>query len=101
MAWWDDLAEGGDRLAVHSPEQELTYRQLDARVASAAASLGSGRKLVLLAGANHPDALVVYVAALRAGHVVLLAPGPNLRAVDALCARYDPDVVVSCARGAW
>ncbi|MGH3240500.1 MAG: hypothetical protein ACRDNL_08970, partial [Spirillospora sp.] len=69
-----DLAAHADRTAVVTAGGVLTYRELADGVAATAQRLGTGRRLVLLAGANTLDALVVYLAALASGHPVLLAP---------------------------
>lgn len=89
-----DLDRHGDRLAVITPSERITYVELADRVAEVAAVLGPTRKLVLLAATNDTGTLVTYLAALRAGHPVMLVPGDNADHVDALIARYDPDVVV-------
>jgi acyl-CoA synthetase (AMP-forming)/AMP-acid ligase II len=88
-----ELAAHGDRVALITPEGDLSYRRLAERVAATAERLGPVRRLVLLAGANRADSLVVHLAALSAGHPVLLVPGDNDRAIRALTAAYDPDVV--------
>ncbi len=89
-----DLGRHGDRLALVTPTERITYLDLADRVAEAAAALGLARKLVLVAATNDVGTLVTYLAALRAGHPVMLVPGDNASHVDALIARYDPDVVV-------
>ncbi|MEV8596120.1 AMP-binding protein [Streptomyces sp. NPDC052012] len=96
------LAAHGDRTALLTGDSELSYRELAEKVARIAARLGSRRRLVLLAGANTADAVVTYLAALAAGHPVLLVPGDNEEAVRSLTAAYDPDVVVAADRsGRW
>ncbi|WP_344385520.1 non-ribosomal peptide synthetase, partial [Streptomyces thermolineatus] len=95
------LAAHGDRTALVTRDGETSYRELAARVAATAQRLGEERRLVLLAGANTTDALVVYLAALAAGHPVLLVPGDNDEAVRSLTAAYDPDVVVLPSGGEW
>ena len=92
-----DLAAHGDRVALVTADAELSYRDLAARVATTAARLGSERRLVLLAGANTVEAVIVYLAALATGHPVLLAPGDQPATVEALIAAYDPDIVVRAA----
>ncbi|KUO18730.1 AMP-binding protein [Streptomyces dysideae] len=94
MPFARDLAAYGDRVAVRTADGELSYRDLAARVTATAARLGTTRRLVLLAGANRLDALVVYLAALAAGHPLLLVPGDNDTTLRSLVAAYDPDVVV-------
>ncbi|MBW5482971.1 AMP-binding protein [Streptomyces bambusae] len=97
-----DLARFGDRTAFVTADGEISYQELAGRVAQTAERLGTGRRLVLLPGANTVEALVVHLAALSAGHPVLLAPGDHPEAVAALTAAYDPDVVVHpAASGAW
>ena len=76
----------------------LTYAELAERVAEVGRRLGPVRRLVLLTGAHEPEAVVTHLAALAAGHVVLLVPGDEQRHVARWTERYDPDVVV--ARGA-
>jgi acyl-CoA synthetase (AMP-forming)/AMP-acid ligase II len=78
-----------------TPSGEVTYRALAERVAATAERLGPERRLVLLAGANRADALVVHLAALASGHPVLLVPGDSTgdSTIDALTAAYDPDVI--------
>ena len=67
-----DLAAHGERLAVRTAEEELTYLDLADRVGQVADRLGTTRRLVLVEGRNTLPALVSYLGALTAGHVVLL-----------------------------
>lgn len=95
LGFADRLVVHGDRLALVTPSGSLTYRELDDRVSTAAARLGTTRRLVLLAAENDVDSLVAYLAALRGRHPVILAAPAQ---VPALTAAYDPDVVIS---GSW
>ncbi|WP_228472899.1 AMP-binding protein [Streptomyces cyaneochromogenes] len=96
------LAAYGDRAALITPSGEVSYRSLAERVAATAERLGPVRRLVLLAGANRADALVVHLAALAAGHPVLLVPGDSTGTIEALTAAYDPDVVARPdGHGTW
>lgn len=97
-----DLAAHGDRVALHTPTGTVTYRALAERVATTAERLGRVRRLVLVAGANRADALVTYLAALSAGHPVLLVPGDGDEAIASLTAAYRPDVVARTGTdGTW
>ncbi|MEU6799826.1 non-ribosomal peptide synthetase [Streptomyces neyagawaensis] len=97
-----DLAAHGHRVALHTPTGTVTYRALAERVAATAERLGRVRRLVLVAGANRTDALVTYLAALSAGHPVLLVPGDGDEAVASLTAAYAPDVVARTGPdGTW
>lgn len=72
----------------------VSYRELDARVTALRERLGPVRRLVLVAGANEPQAVVAYLACLRGRHPVLLTDPGRL---GALTAQYDPDVMISPA----
>lgn len=87
------LAAHGDRTAVITADGPVSYAELAARVDRAARRLGRERRLVLLVGSNTVEALVVHLAALAAGHPVLLVPGDRPEAVQSLIDAYDPDVV--------
>ncbi|MDY6995756.1 MAG: AMP-binding protein [Actinomycetota bacterium] len=91
----EHLSGHGDRLAVVTRTERLSYRELAARVDAAAQSLGGARRLVLLETGNDLDTLVSYLAALAAGHVVLpvAAGGRHTAIIDT----YDPDIVIDGA----
>jgi acyl-CoA synthetase (AMP-forming)/AMP-acid ligase II len=91
-----DLARHGARPAIRTAEAALSYGELAERVRAVAERLGATRRLVLVEGRNTLDALVAYLGALTAGHVVLLTdPG---RDHTELVERYDPDVLVTDRR---
>ena len=96
----DDLVAHGERVAVVTAGETLSYAQLDYRVRAVAAELGTERRLVMIEAANAVEPLAAYLAALRAGHPVVLVPGDNHDAVRALASAYDPDVVI-VRRHAW
>ncbi|MBA3265021.1 MAG: AMP-binding protein [Nocardioidaceae bacterium] len=95
------LAEFGDQVAILAADGQLTYRQLADRVDATARRLGSQRRLVLVEGRNQLDPVVAYLAALSAGHPVLLASGQDANRLEALISTYDPDVVVGEIAGRW
>ncbi|MHA7277924.1 AMP-binding protein [Arthrobacter sp. Hz1] len=97
---FSDLARHGDRPAVITVDGVLTYRELARRVDEVAARLGSDRRLVLLAARNKLDSLIGYLAALSAGHSVLLSAADKPSALESLTATYDPDVVLHPGDGA-
>ncbi|WP_437065223.1 AMP-binding protein [Streptomyces sp. enrichment culture] len=97
-----DLAAHGDRPALVTTDGELSYRELAEQVAETARRLGPVRRLVMLAGANSADALVTHLAALSAGHPVLLVPGDSESTIRSLTEAYSPDVVARPdADGTW
>ena len=88
---------GGGR----GPGRALTYAELAARVDGAATALSGTRTLVLLAAENSVSWLVTYLAALQAGHVVLLAPGDRPAHLDGLVRAYRPGVVAARGADGW
>lgn len=52
VSFASDLASHGDRPAILTDTQALTYRQLAERVDALALRLGTGRRLVALAAGN-------------------------------------------------
>ena len=93
-----DLARHGDRTAVATAGQRLSYLELAARVDVMADRLGPDRRLVLISGGNDIDTLVIYLASLRGGHPVILT-GVRGDLLRDLTATYDPDVVVEPGDG--
>lgn len=94
-----DLAGHGDRPAILTDNFTLTYQELADRVDALALRLGTQRRLVALAAANDVDSLVAYLAALVAGHPLILLPEDKPAALESLVAAYDPDVVLRSANG--
>ncbi len=84
----------GDTVALRTVNDSLSYAELDDRVDAFAERLGTTRRLVQLAADNTVDSIVAYLAALRGRHPVILGPAGDGRALDALTAFYDPDMVV-------
>lgn len=99
MRFARELGGFGDAPALITPDDSVTYRDLADRVEREASQLGGTRRLVLVAGTNEVDLIITYLAALFAGHPVLLAPGDNPDSLDGLIAAYRPDVVVRSADG--
>ncbi|MCZ4563925.1 AMP-binding protein [Rhodococcus sp. IEGM 1401] len=94
-----DLGRFGDEPALITGDDTLTYRELDERVERRASEFGTTRSLVMIAGSNDVDVIVTYLAALRSGHPVLLAPGENFGHLEGLIDTYRPDVVVRAVDG--
>lgn len=95
----EELAAYGGRPALLTTDGAVTYAELADRVHASADALGPVRRLVLIAGANAVEPVVSYLAALTAGHPVLLAPGCDTLTLEAMTAAYDPDVVVGPISG--
>ncbi len=95
-----DLGAFGERTALVTADGEIPYADLAVRVERAAHSLSETRRLVMVAGANTVDAVVGYLGALAAGHVVLLVPDEET-VIESLTQAYNPDVVCRAADGVW
>ncbi|GAA2541314.1 AMP-binding protein [Pseudonocardia hydrocarbonoxydans] len=94
------LSAHGERTAlVTSDGEPVSHRDLADRVHVTADRLAGARRLVLLEAANDVDTVVTYLAALRAGHPVLLAGAGD--GFAALARHYDPDVVAARRDGGW
>lgn len=91
----DHLRSRGDRIAVLSDFDELTYGALADRVEAFAAELGQRRQVVLIETRNDVATLVRYLGALAGRHVVL--PVPPGREHANIVATYRPDVVIDSA----
>ncbi|MEU7901673.1 AMP-binding protein [Actinoplanes sp. NPDC049118] len=95
-----DLAAFGDRTALITADEHVSYAELAARIDVAARSFGDRRRLILIAGGNAVDAVAKYLGALAAGHAVLLVPDDDA-VIESLTATYDPDVVCRPAGARW
>jgi len=89
----------GDRPALFSGDEVVTYADLADRVGATAELLGQERRLVLIAGANTVEAVVTYLAALTSGHPVLMATAGDSLGLEALATAYDADVVAGPCTG--
>lgn len=88
----DALRSHGDRIAVITEFEHVTYRDLAERVWAATEAIGPGRRLILLETRNDLVTLVHYLAALAGGHVALPVPAGSDH--SALTRTYSPDTVV-------
>ena len=103
-----DLLDGhGSATAVVAGGEVLSYADLAARVRARAERLGGIRRLVMVEGVNEVEPLVTYLAAMSAGHPVLMVPGGNCldeshqRQRARIASAYQPDVVLTRSDGDW
>ena len=95
-----DLRRHGDRPALLTDGDVITYEQLADRVDDLAERLGGSRRLVLLRGGNSIDTVVAYLAALHARPPD--DPGADRARPDRLdpwLATHDPDIVLDTGDG--
>ncbi|HET6734946.1 AMP-binding protein [Mycobacterium sp.] len=88
----DHLRSHGERAAVLTETEVLTYRDLADRVNDAAKKIGAERRLVLVETRSDLTTLTHYLGAIAGGHVVL--PVPAGRDHTTMEQTYRPGVVV-------
>ncbi len=88
----DHLRGHGNRVAVLTDTQQLSYHKLADAVADVARELDGPRRVVLLESRNDLTTLEHYLAAMIGGHVVL--PVPAGRDHTTIVRTYEPDVVI-------
>lgn len=93
----DGWGDHGDRPPLITAGDVIGYRQLADLVAAEVELLGTTRRLVLIELHNTVPAITSYLAALKAGHAVMIAPDARTR--ETLTEIYDPDVVVEPSAG--
>jgi acyl-CoA synthetase (AMP-forming)/AMP-acid ligase II len=94
LPWVSALSLHGPRPAIVTATGTITYAALARRVDELAERLAGPRRLVLLEARPTPESVVAYLAALAAGHVVLLAAGGTGGPGARLTAAYDPDILL-------
>lgn len=88
VAWVAELASHGQRRALSDGRRALTYAELAAQIDQTAAQLGE-RRLTLIELRPTIDLVVHYLAALAAGHPVIVS-APDASSAPVLH-RFDPD----------
>lgn len=104
---WEALEAGGERPALLTERESLSYSELVGRVERFAQGLvtrlpeGLARPLVLLEASNEIESIVAYLACLRAGWPVILVAegqgGPSRR----ITTTYQPNLVIRRDGGEW
>ncbi|GAC1398623.1 MAG: AMP-binding protein [Mycobacterium sp.] len=89
----DHLRGHGEKVAVLTDSQQMSYRDLADTVADIARELDGPRRLVLVETRNDLATLVHYLAAMAGGHVVL--PFDARHDHTAILQTYQPDVVIN------
>ncbi len=88
----DHLHRHGEKVAVLTDTEQITYHALADRVADTASAIYGSRCLVLLETRNDTTTLVHYLAAMAARHVIL--PVDARRDRTAITRTYQPDIVI-------
>lgn len=97
--FWDSLELGGDRIALISGDECISYSELVQRVEGCTRELRSQlpetllRPLVLLEAANEIESIVAYLACLRARWPVILVGAGQADLSGSIASAYAPDLV--------
>lgn len=91
------LDRHGDRPALLSAHDAISYVELQRRIDAASAGRGPDRELVFLEARNDVASIVEYLSSLQRGDPVFLFGGDQ-PGLDALIARYRPDRVIGEGR---
>lgn len=92
----------GDRPALVFPGHRIvTYAELSRRIVRRAALFGPGRRLVAIEAGTCEHAIVSYLAAHAAGHVVALLPHGQPTLLDRFCADFRPEATCRFVDGRW
>ncbi len=98
------LLSAGDDAApavIGDDGRSASYGDLRSEAHRLGGTFGSGKKLVLIVAGNDVDTVTTYVAALNAGHaVILLAPEPA-GLIDHVCEHYDPNFICRRTGAGW
>lgn len=101
MNFWEIPAKYHSSVALieAASGREMTYRELDESVQRLVGSVFAGdKRLVLLLCHNRPADIVGYLAALRAGHAVLLLESKlDAKLRERIILTYEPDLLVDGA----
>lgn len=96
--FWDRLGEFGDAIALIDEQQreKWSYRRLAETVVAGAAQLqGPRKKVVFLFANNDAGAILCYMSALAAGHLIYLGRGSvDWTDTADLLERYRPDIIL-------
>jgi acyl-CoA synthetase (AMP-forming)/AMP-acid ligase II len=97
--FWESLEAGGDRPALITEHESLSYSSLVERIERFTQLLRSQlpasvtRPLVLLEAVNEVDSIVAYLACLRASHPVILVAEGQGSAISGIARTYEPNVI--------
>ncbi len=93
-AFVTSLSQFGDRVAlVDDRGTQLRYAELAAQVESLAATLPEKRSLVMVEVASQIPSVVAYLAALKAGHAVIVAKPGDVASAGSIYQQFRPSVV--------
>jgi acyl-CoA synthetase (AMP-forming)/AMP-acid ligase II len=104
---WEALEAGGDRPALITERESLSYSGLVERVerfargSRARLPEGLSRPLVLLEASNEIESIVAYLACLRAGWPVILVAEGQSAPTSGIASTYQPNLVIRRDGAEW
>jgi acyl-CoA synthetase (AMP-forming)/AMP-acid ligase II len=104
--FWESLEAGGERVALITERESVSYRNLVERIGRFSSELRAllpeslRRPLVVVEAVNELDSIIAYLACLRAGFpVILVAEGQASQ--SAIVRTYEPNVIVRREAGGF
>ncbi len=88
-----------DDLAIVADDgRTVSYARLRADARVLGERFGKGKKLILIVARNEPETISTYVAALNAGHAVIVIGPEPIELIDHVCTHFNPNFI--CHRNA-
>lgn len=107
VSFFTDIERHKAAPALLTSEEEISYQDLARRADAFTADLQSRlpanvtRPLILIETANHPEPIIAYIGALRAGWPVILAPQDAGHTDSRIVSTYRPNVIFSRDGSGW
>lgn len=104
---WEALEAGGDRPALITERESLSYSSLVERIERFSGELRAqlpdsvSRPLVLIEATNETESIVAYLACLRSGWPVVLVGKDQSSATSRIASTYQPNVVIRREGTRW
>lgn len=96
------LANWGDTPALLFPDRDpISYRELADRVSQKSLTFGPGKMLVAIEASHSEHAIIGYLAALQAGHAIVMIPPANQAQRAIIDDAFAPDITYREIDGRW
>ena len=98
--FWSELEQFGAAIALEEGTRQTSYAELAAQCDAFAAQLPADRQLIAIQACNRIEAVVAYLACLRAGHPVILM-NPESLEDGRILSTYQPNWIFRFSGNAW
>jgi len=89
--FWDNFSSHGDKIALVSGDQSLSYNDLEKEIKSFNQQIGQEKSLLLLGVDNSIESVIALYGALHGGHTVILCDNENLSLRKNLSQDFSPN----------